>query len=60
MIDRIDEDVFDVFCDGDHCYEKFTVFGSFDDVLKELKQRDWLTRKERYDWAHYCSDCHRR
>ena len=58
MLDKIDDNVFDVFCDGNYCFEKFTVEGSFDDVIKELSKRNWKIRKAKYDWVHYCPECH--
>ncbi len=57
MIDKLGWDEYEVICDGEDCGEFLQVDGDFYDVLNEIKDHGWKSRKIRDEWQHFCPNC---
>lgn len=62
MIDKIRTDyqcnseTFEVSCDGCDEIKEFDVSG-WDELMREMKSENWISKKVGQDWEHYCWRC---
>ncbi len=59
MIEKLEFNCWDVYCD--RCerqeYLELTECHTFNDVISEIKERDWFIKKVNGEWEHYCYNC---
>ena len=63
MIEKIRQDyqfnteTFEVSCDTCDEVQEYDCDFGWEDLMKQMKNDGWVSKKVDGDWEHYCSDC---